>query len=230
MRVKGRAIGFTFVGLLAGLAPAAAQGGVQGCWVGNMGSGAQTVRVILQLQKAGTPSSLHFMNRALTSDTLQNLVVRGDSVRFDYGTGDRQIAVAAARGSGGALLGRVTRGDSTHPMRLERAGAKPDPATALMGYWGGALSSGGTKVLSSGLRFAPAPCGQVYVTLDSPDQGANNLPITAISLVGDSLHFEMSYLGGAFHGTVSADREHISGTWTQSGNVLDLALTKEAKQ
>jgi hypothetical protein len=38
----------------------------------------------------------------------------------------------------------------------------------------------------------------------------------------------MEYLDGAFRGTVSADRTRIAGTWTQSGNVLELELAKDA--
>jgi hypothetical protein len=66
----------------------------------------------------------------------------------------------------------------------------------------------------------------VYLTFDSPDQGATGLPITALSLVGDSLRFEMQYVDGAFRGTVSADKTKIAGTWTQSGTTLELELAK----
>jgi hypothetical protein len=40
----------------------------------------------------------------------------------------------------------------------------------------------------------------------------------------------MEYVGGAFEGTVSADGTRIAGTWTQSGNVLELALEKTAER
>lgn len=223
-RVIGGCVGAMMA--LAGTT-AAGQQAADGCWVGKVGSGAQIARTVVQLQAAGTPSMIHVMGRALSSDTLHDVVMRRDSVAFAYGTGDRATTVAATLGADGTLVGDFTRGGTTHPLRLKRAGAKPDPATALMGYWNGALSSGGTKVLTSGLQFRPAPCGQVYVTLDSPDQGANDLPITAISLVGDSLFFQMEYLDGAFRGTVSADRTQIAGTWTQSGNVLELELAKD---
>lgn len=228
MRSRGMLTGCACAGLLVAATPASAQRGVEGCWVGKVGSGAQIARVVLRLAGAGAPGTLHVMGRALSTDTLQNLVVRRDSVTFAFGTAERETAVAAELGPDDMLVGGLTRAGTTHPLRLGRAGTAPDPATALMGYWTGALTSGGAKVLSSGLRFAPAPCGQVYVTLDSPDQGASDLPITAVSLVGDSLRFEMEYLDGAFRGTVSADRTRIAGTWTQSGNVLELELAKDA--
>jgi len=228
MKSNGMLMGCACAALMIAATSAAAQRGVEGCWVGKVGSGTQIARVVLQLQKAGTASTVHIMSRTMSTDTLRDLVVQRDSVAFAFGTGERETAVGARRGSDGALAGGFSRAGAIHPLHLERAGTKPDPATALMGYWTGALSSGGAKVLTSALRFAPAPCGQVYVTLDSPDQGANDLPLTAISMVGDSLRFEMEYLDGAFQGTVSADRQHITGTWTQSGNVLELELTREA--
>jgi hypothetical protein len=227
-------------GIVAGLAccafigiaqEAAAQGDLAGCWVGKVGSGGQIARVVLQLEKATEwQGTVSVMGRAMNTDTLRTLVVRLDSVTFGYGAGDRETVVATRVTADGALDGALTRAGTSHPLRLARAGPVPDPATALMGYWSGALTSGGTKVLSSGLRFRPAPCGQVYVTFDSPDQGANDLPVTAVSLVGDSLRFAMEYVGGAFEGTVSADGTRIAGTWTQSGNVLELALEKTAER
>ncbi|MDH3497499.1 MAG: alpha/beta fold hydrolase, partial [Gemmatimonadota bacterium] len=77
-----------------------------------------------------------------------------------------------------------------------------------------------------GLEFAPAPCGQVDVTMDSPDQGAENLPVTSLALTGDSLRFAMDYLNGSFDGAVSADRRAITGSWTQGPGTLELRLTR----
>jgi len=224
MRVKRVMFG-VFVLATVGV-PARAQQTADGCWVGKVGSGTQIARTVVELGRAETPSLIHVMGRALSSDTLHDVVLRRDSVTFAYGTGDRATSVAALLGAGGTLVGTFTRAGTSHPLRLKRAGA-PDPATALMGYWSGALSSGGARVLASRLQFRPAPCDQVYVTLDSPDQGASDLPITDVALVGDSLFFEMEYLDGAFRGTVSADRTTIAGTWTQGGNVLQLELAKD---
>jgi hypothetical protein len=174
----------------------------------------------------GWTGTMSVMGRTMRVDTLRNVAVRGDSASFEYGTGERQTAVAVSLEAGHGLSGTLTRGATTQPLALARNDGNPDPARALLGYWNGALTSGGTTVLRAGLRVATAPCGQVYVTFDSPDQGASGLPITAIALVGDSLTFEMQYVGGAFRGTVSADRTKIAGTWTQSGNTLDMAFTK----
>jgi hypothetical protein len=206
---------------------AAGQDGAAGCWVGTVGSDQQLARAVMRLeQSGGWTGTMSVMGRSMRVDTVRTVVVRQDSATFAYGAGERETAVALVLGADDRLSGTLTRGEATQPLALARKDGRPDPARALMGYWNGALLSGGAQVLAAGLRFRPAPCGQVYVTFDSPDQGASDLPVTAIAVVGDSLTFEMQYVGGAFRGTVSADGTKIAGLWTQAGNTLDLELTK----
>jgi len=215
------------MGLVAATTRVTAQSGVAGCWVGTVGSGQQLARAVMRLEQAGGwTGTMSVMGRSMRVDTLRNVAVRGDSVTYDYGAGERETAVAVALGSDGRITGTLTRGGTAQPLALARGDGKPDPARALLGYWNGALLSGGQPVLRAGLRFAAAPCGQVYLTFDSPDQGASDLPITALSMAGDSLRFEMQYVDGVFRGTVSADRTQIAGLWTQAGNTLDMEFTK----
>jgi hypothetical protein len=194
------------------------------CWVGTLGSGTQQQRVVLRLV-APPVGTFHVMGRTLGADTLRSVVAAGDSVSFAVGQGDR-ASVVAGRVAGDSLKGTFTRGAQSLPLLLGRAPAAPDPANRLLGYWNGGLESNGTLVLRAGLEFAPAPCGQVYATMDSPDQGTNDLPFTALSLSGDSLTFAMAYLGGTFSGRVSADSARIAGTWSQSGSSLDFKVAR----
>ena len=205
--------------------PLAAQSDPAGCWVGTVGSENQVQRAVLDLRRSPAwAGTFHSMGRTLRADSTRDLTVRGDSVTFAYGDGERATAVAGMLSPEGALAGTLTRGTDTRPFAFRRA--VPDLAAVLLGYWSGALTSGGAMVLRLGVEFAPAPCGQVYATMDSPDQGTNDLPFTALSLKGDSLRFELTYLGGAFRGTVSADDGTIAGTWTQGANSLDVHLTR----
>jgi pimeloyl-ACP methyl ester carboxylesterase len=190
-----------------------------------MGDGAQLQRVVLVLSAApsGT-STMHLMGRTLSTDTLRDLSLTADSLAFTIGQGERMSQVRGlVRDS---IIGTVSRGQQSRPLRLARAASAPDPVNRLLGYWSGALESDGALVLRVGLEFAPAPCGQVYATMDSPDQGAADLPFTSMSLVGDSLRFGMSYLGGVFAGTVSADGSRITGAWSQGGTALDIKVVR----
>lgn len=214
-----------FVGFPA--AEAMGQAGAAGCWVGTVGAGQQMARAVVRLEQVGEwTGTMSVMGRTMRVDTLRSVMVRGDSVTFDYGAGERETSVAVALGPGDGLAGTLTRGPAAQPVALTRNGGDPVPARALVGYWNGSLQQNGATVLRAGLRFRTAPCGQVYVTFDSPDQGASDLPVTSIALAGDSLRFGMQYVDGAFRGTVSADGARITGLWTQAGNTLDMEFTK----
>jgi hypothetical protein len=210
---------------LSGAPAAQGQTDPAGCWVGTVGSGNQLQRAVLELRRAPVwAGTFHSMGRTLGADTLRDVVVRPDSVMFAWGEGERATTVTGAVATDGSLGGTLTRGTTTRPFQFRRAGS--DPAATLLGYWSGALMSGGGIVLRVGIEFAPAPCGQVYATMDSPDQGANDLPFTSLSLRGDSLLFEMTYLGGAFRGIVSVDGLIIAGSWTQGPAPLELRVTR----
>jgi hypothetical protein len=208
----------------AGAARAQQDPMLAGCWVGTVGAGNQQQRAILDLRTAH--GTAHFMGRTLSADTLRDLRVMADSVTFGVGTGDRASTAAGRIETDGVLTGTLARADASRPFRFARAAPVPDAANRLLGYWSGAYESDGAIVLRAGMEFEAAPCGQVYVTLDSPDQSANNLPVTALAYAGDSLRFAMAYLDGAFRGVVSRDGTQITGAWTQGAASLELRLTK----
>jgi pimeloyl-ACP methyl ester carboxylesterase len=196
------------------------------CWVGTLGEGNQEQRLVLRLgSRLGSGNVLHLMGRTLSTDTLRDMALNGDSLTFVVGQGDRTSS-GRARMTADSLTGTLTRGTQTRPIRLARHTGALDPANRLLGYWSGALTSDGVLVLRAGIEFAPAPCGQVYATLDSPDQGSNDLPFTSLSLKGDSLLFALAFLGGTFAGTVSADTSAITGRWAQGPGMLDLNVSR----
>ena len=210
-------------GLLFGIAgPAAGQQTLTGCWVGTVGAGANLRRAALDADRG----TLHVMGRTVSADSLRAMSHTGDSITFHVVTAQGDMRFSGAVGSDGVFAGTLAREGQNHPFRLIRAGRAPDPASVLLGYWRGGLEMNGAIVLRIGLEFAPAPCGQVHVTMDSPDQGAENLPVTSLALTGDSLRFAMDYLNGSFDGAVSADRRAITGSWTQGPGTLELQLTR----
>jgi pimeloyl-ACP methyl ester carboxylesterase len=64
-------------------------------------------------------------------------------------------------------------------------------------------------------------------TLDSPDQGAEGIPISAMDFQAPSLSFAIEQLGIAYQGEWK-DGEIIEGTFTQMGQSFPLALSREA--
>jgi hypothetical protein len=116
---------------------------------------------------------------------------------------------------------------SLHPtlplLPLAHAQAPNTPPTYIDGVWQGTLHVGAVS-LRAVFHITSSPTG-LTSTFDSPDQGATGLPTTSTTLTGDTLTIDAKILQGGFTGTVSADHNTITGTWTQAGNSLPLTLT-----
>jgi CubicO group peptidase (beta-lactamase class C family) len=72
------------------------------------------------------------------------------------------------------------------------------------------------------LAASPPAC-----TLDSLDQGAKGIPCQA-TFTGAALAVEVPDVHGSYRGTLSADGNTVTGTWTQSHGALELVLARQA--
>jgi pimeloyl-ACP methyl ester carboxylesterase len=84
----------------------------------------------------------------------------------------------------------------------------------IAGDWQGTLSAGGAQ-LRLVLHIAAAADGSLTSTLDSVDQGANGIPVSAITLKDSKLSLTVDAVHGTYEGTVNKDATEIDGTWTQ---------------
>ena len=213
-------------GLLLSATPVLGQD-VAGCWAGSLGAGNDQRRAAIEFTRApaGWRGAIHVLSRSLDTDSLAEIQVSDTAIVF---TAPGREGRPAFRGrlDGERLEGQATADTLTLPFAFARTGPAPEPALALAGYWRGALYQGETMVLRMGLEFAPAPCGQALVTMDSPDQGVENMPVTAVRMQGDSLFIEFSYLGGAFRGQVAPGATALAGEWTQGGARLGMRFQR----
>lgn len=67
--------------------------------------------------------------------------------------------------------------------------------------------------------------GELAVTLDSPAQGAKDIPCESIVVSGDSVKINMPLLNASFSGVIESDGGSIRGIFTQGINV-PLVLTR----
>jgi len=95
-----------------------------------------------------------------------------------------------------------------------------DPA----GFWAGSLSFGGAE-LRVVVKIVRAPDGALKATMDSPDQGAKDIPVDSVWIEGSKLSFTVKVVNGSFAGAFNADTQEIEGTWTQ-GISLPLKLKR----
>jgi pimeloyl-ACP methyl ester carboxylesterase len=200
---------------------ATAQDSPAGCWAGTVDGVPAPRRAVLELARVNGDwnARMVMLVRNTDPDPVSNLVIQGDSVRFQLPTTPGSPTFAGKVDHdvlSGTVLGRTTQSFSLARVRDTSA------TTPLKGHWFGWLSQNGAEVLRLGLNILPAPCGQLLVTLDSPDQGSSSLPTTHVSVRGDSLFLEMSYIKGAFQGGLAGDS--LIGTWTQNGATMGLRL------
>src|SRR4030042_1448703 len=65
--------------------------------------------------------------------------------------------------------------------------------------------------------------------MDSPDQGAKNIPVSSIIFTDDSLKFEIKDIAGKYEGVVIKDSALVKGKWSQATLNLPLDLKKVDK-
>jgi pimeloyl-ACP methyl ester carboxylesterase len=96
----------------------------------------------------------------------------------------------------------------------------------IVGDWQGTLNTGQGE-LRLVLHISKAQDGSLSATLDSVDQAANGIPVTAISLKDSKLKLTIDAVHGSYGGTVNKDATEIKGTWSQ-GPSLDLNFKRMA--
>ena len=100
--------------------------------------------------------------------------------------------------------------------------------TSIGSTWQGTLEVGNTK-LRVVFHFTKTDSNTLTGTLDSPDQGAMGIPVSSVSLDGDSVTFGINAIGGSVNGKLSTDRSVIDGTWNQMRGALPLTLSRTAE-
>jgi uncharacterized protein len=105
--------------------------------------------------------------------------------------------------------------------------SKQPAAKDVVGDWKGVLSAGGSQ-LHLVLHVTKAQEDQLAATLDSVDQGAYAIPVSAISVKDGKLSMVVAAVQGTYEGMINKDATEIKGTWTQM-QPLDLTWVKAAK-
>ena len=93
------------------------------------------------------------------------------------------------------------------------------------GAWTGTLDAMGTK-LRIVFRVAKNPDGSWKTLVDSPDQGAKDIPVSETVIKGDTLIFKSAAVMGTYEGLIQPDGKTAVGTWKQGGMSLPLTLSK----
>ena len=99
----------------------------------------------------------------------------------------------------------------------------PDKKT-VTGSWLGKLSADGMELrVVFNLKLEK---DSLICTLDSPDQGAADIPCGKVTLDKQKLVVLAPEINGEYTGSVTSDST-INGTWTQNGGTFTLDLKKK---
>ncbi|MGB5672941.1 MAG: alpha/beta fold hydrolase [Gemmatimonadota bacterium] len=103
-------------------------------------------------------------------------------------------------------------------------------AAHVTGSWVGTLDAAGQE-LRLVFHIVGDDAGRLSGTMDSPDQGAYGLALSAVDEGEDgSVRFEFAMAGGEFTGQFSDDGNRIDGSWAQGGASLPLLLERTDAQ
>jgi hypothetical protein len=103
------------------------------------------------------------------------------------------------------------------------AQSAPLTNAGVEGRWAGQLGRAALRLV---IDVTKTTDGLYFGTLTSVDQGSR-LPIDKITVVGDSVVFEMQAAGVTYVAALSSDKTRLVGVWTQGGRAR-LELTRTA--
>lgn len=204
---------------------------VAGDWQGTLKASGIEIRILVHISKTAAgklTATFDSPDQGATGIKVGPIDLRGRKLSF---------AVISLNGNyegslneaGTALTGTWTQ-RLDYPLDFQRVtaaaktGHKPAPPTNIDGAWYGTLGTSAGK-LHLVFHIVNSEDG-LTATMDSPDQGAEGLPVTAVSRNGTTLKLEMKQLAGGFEGTISSDTSTVEGRWTQGGGSLPLTLTR----
>jgi X-Pro dipeptidyl-peptidase (S15 family). len=101
-------------------------------------------------------------------------------------------------------------------------------AGPLDGAWQGTLEAGQRK-LHLQFHFKSNDKGEWSGTLDSLDQGANGIPLSAVRLNGNTVVVELAAIGGKYEGMLSPDGKR-SGARGRQGQPIPLVLQRSTEK
>jgi alpha/beta superfamily hydrolase len=99
---------------------------------------------------------------------------------------------------------------------------------SIEGIWEGKLKAPGIE-LTIVFKISENPDGTLTATMDSPDQGATDIPVEEVFFKDNTLRLEVKSAGGVYEGKVSEDFLVIEGEWKQSGQTLPLTVKRVDK-
>jgi fermentation-respiration switch protein FrsA (DUF1100 family) len=206
--------------------------GIEGVWEGQLKVGPTSLRLVFHFEKADDGAwhgTMDSPDQGAEGIPLGSVALEGNRVEATVPS-IRGVFTGTMSADGSRLEGTWRQGASELPLRLTRGtgGAPPSPPAPVpdvdvAGDWLGTLAVGGLE-LRIVFHFTQGNDGALHGTMDSPDQGAEGIPLGRIEGEGMKIRVEVPAVGGVYEGVVDADGGRIDGTWSQGGQSFPLTL------
>jgi uncharacterized protein len=220
--------------------PAMAQSNVEGSWQGSITVPGATLRIVFNISKAADGSlkaTMDSPDQGAKGIPIDLVTFKDDKLHIEM----KQIAGAYD----GAYLkeknrfdGNWVQGGMTFPLVLTPVGASsknapaPQPEKsnssdikAIAGIWSGSLAFAGME-LRVVFHLTLDSTGNLTATLDSPDQGVKGIPFDSASFASGHVKLTSKTLDGGFDGDLLADKNTLTGNWSQHNNAVPLTVTR----
>lgn len=207
---------------------------LQGYWQGTLSIAPIKMRIafkIAEVAEGQFRAELDSVDQGVTGIPVTSISYQAPKVHMDV-AGVAGVFEGTVTGDG-EIRGTWKQGPNALPIVLKR-GAPPATATAdysrgkdtePQGTWTGTLDAK-TAVLHLVLKIGKTPDGTFVARLDSPDQGAIDIPASTVQFTAPStLNVTWKGLQASFQGELKGNK--LTGTWKQSAASLPLTFERD---
>jgi uncharacterized protein len=230
--------------MLASCTLAIAQPGIEGSWQGTLTVPGASLRIVFNIAKGAEgafTATMDSPDQGAKGIQVDQVTLTGTHLLLELKAimGSFEGDLAADQKS---ITGNWKQGGASFPLTLQRSetststpaptpvlpelkkSSSSDPAD-ITGNWLGTLSFSGVAVRLI-VKITVDSSGKPVSTLDSPDQGAKDIPVEQTGFQNGHLSLTAKSIGGGLEGDLAEDKTMIQAKWTQGGMSLPLELKR----
>lgn len=212
---------------------------VAGTWTGKLDAGGTVLRIVFNISQndgGEYTATLDSPDQGAKGIPIEDVIYVGNQLTFSVPSVEGKYEGTVNEDSL-TMKGTWSQRGSSFALDMEKGELEPVITESevmdekdfkrLYGKWLGTL-----KIESAGLslrlvfNLSVTPENTLQATLDSPDQGAEGIPVTRVEFSNNHVKFEVKSVAGNFEGDMSDDNLSIEGSWIQGGVTRQLSLKK----
>jgi RNA polymerase sigma factor (sigma-70 family) len=209
---------------------------LQGAWEGALNVGNAELRLVVRIAEPAAETfqaQMDSVDQGVKNLPITTMTYHKPAIHFEM-TGINGVFEGKVNDRDDQMKGTWTQLGNKYPLTFKRAQASAPTADAekdygqgaanqVQGHWQGALDANGTT-LHIVFHIALMPDGSYSATMDSPDQGAADIPASSSQVTYPDVRLEWKLFNGVFSGKLESGK--LSGTWRQGKVVLPLKLER----